>query len=109
MEEAALRLAHSALAVLPVPLLGIDPGGMIALANGAAETLFARHAPLIGLDATEVLPPEAAPLLNAGSQSADIECAGHRFRIEARPLDGEHGDGGLRGTLLSFTCRRDTP
>ena len=109
MEEAALRLAHSALAVLPVPLLGIDPGGMIALANGAAEALFARQAPLIGLDATEVLPPEAAPLLNAGSQSADLECAGHRFRIEARPLDGEHGDGGLRGTLLSFTCRRDTP
>lgn len=106
MEEAALSMAHEALAVLPVPLLGIDSGGMIALANAAAESLFAQQAPLIGLDAEEVLPAPCALLLNAGEQHADLDLHGRTLRVEARPLGG-HGD--VRGTLLSFTCPTSAP
>ena len=106
MEEAALSMTHEALAVLPVPLLGIDSGGMIALANAAAEKLFAQQAPLIGLGAEEVLPPACALLLNAGEQHANLDLYGHTLRVDARPLGG-HGD--VRGTLLSFTYPSITP
>ena len=106
MEEAALSMTHEALAVLPVALLGIDSGGMIALANAAAERLFAQHAPLLGLGAEEVLPPPCALLLNAGEQHANLDLHGHSVRVDARPLGG-HGD--VRGTLLSFTCPTVTP
>ena len=44
MEEAALGIAQEALAVAPLPLIGIDPSGMIALANGAASRLLVRTA-----------------------------------------------------------------
>jgi EAL domain-containing protein (putative c-di-GMP-specific phosphodiesterase class I)/CheY-like chemotaxis protein len=106
MEEAALSMTHEALAVLPVALLGIDSGGMIALANAAAERLFAQHAPLLGLGAEEVLPPPCALLLNAGEQHANLDLHGHSVRVDARPLGG-HGD--VRGTLLSFTYPSITP
>ena len=106
MEEAALSMTHEALAVLPVPLLGIDSGGMIALANAAAERLFAQQAPLLGLGAEEVLPAPCTLLLNAGEQHADLDLHGRSVRVEAHPL-GSHGD--VRGTLLSFTSRTITP
>ncbi|WP_300435081.1 response regulator [Zoogloea sp.] len=106
MEEAALSMTHEALAVLPVPLLGIDSGGMIALANAAAERLFAQQAPLLGLGAEEVLPASCTLLLNAGEQHADLDLHGRSVRVEAHPL-GSHGD--VRGTLLSFTSRTITP
>ena len=106
MEEAALSMTHEALAVLPVALLGIDSGGMIALANAAAERLFAQHAPLLGLGAEEVLPPPCALLLNAGEQHVNLDLHGHSVRVDARLLGG-HGD--VRGTLLSFTYPSITP
>ncbi len=104
MDEAALSLTQEALAVMPVPLLGIDPGGMIAFANRAAEGLFANHTPLIGLNADEVLPADFTLLLAAGQGHAEISCGTRSFRVEAHPL-GEQNNS--RGTLLSFTCRAD--
>lgn len=104
MDEAALSLTQEALAVMPVPLLGIDPGGMIALANRAAEGLFAECIPLIGLDANEILPAEFTPLLDASRGCVEITCGDRRFRVEAHPLGEKNSS---RGTLLSFTCRTD--
>ena len=106
MEETALSLTHEALTVVPVPLLGVDPGGMIALANAAAETLFAGQQALIGVDIEEILPEQLAPLLSTGQGCLDVKCGDHRFRVEAHPL----GEGPLHhGTLLSFIRRSDTP
>jgi EAL domain-containing protein (putative c-di-GMP-specific phosphodiesterase class I)/CheY-like chemotaxis protein len=106
MDEAALSLTQEALAVMPMPLLGVDPGGMIAFANPAAEGLFSDCIPLIGLDAGEVLPEEFIPLLDAGHGCAEISCGTRCFRVEAHPLGGQNS---ARGTLLSFTCRTDSP
>ena len=104
MDEASLSLTQEALAVMPVPLLGIDPGGMIAFANRAAEGLFADRIPLIGLNADEVLPAEFNPLLETGHGHAEISWGTRCFRVDAHPLGEQHG---ARGTLLSFTCRTD--
>jgi|APMI01.1.fsa_nt_gi EAL domain-containing protein (putative c-di-GMP-specific phosphodiesterase class I)/CheY-like chemotaxis protein len=106
MDEASLSLTQEALAVMPVPLLGVDPCGMIAFANRAAEGLFADLIPLIGLSADEVLPADFIALLAAGQGCAEISCDTRRFRVEAHPLGDKHS---ARGTLLSFTCRTDSP
>ena len=74
---------------------------MIAVANAAAERLFAQHAPLIGLGAEEVLPAPCTLLLNAGEQHANLDLQGRSLRVDAQPL-GSLDD--VRGTLLSFTC-----
>ena len=102
VDEAALTLAQEALALMPLPLLGIDADGMIAFANQAAESLFAEQAPLMGLDADEVLPPPLAALVGSDRGLCDTLCGDKPFRVESRLLGG---DGHHRGTLLSFTCR----
>ena len=102
VDEAALTLAQEALTVMPLPLLGIDSDGMIAFANRAAESLFAGQAPLMGLNADEVLPPPLVALADSGKGQCDALVASLPFHIEASPLGG---NGHHRGTLLSFICR----
>lgn len=99
MEEAALGIAQEALAVAPLPLIGIDPSGMIALANGAASRLFPERSPLIGQGADEALPAALAPLLDGSARQVELAGDGLSFRVEAYPLGGE---GAERGLLLSF-------
>ena len=99
MEEAALGIAQEALAVAPLPLIGIDPSGMIALANGAASRLFPERSPLIGQGADEALPAALAPLLDGSARQVELAGDGLSFRVEAYPLGGE---GAERGLVLSF-------
>lgn len=106
MDEAALSLTQEALAVMPLPVLGVDPGGMIAFANRAAENLFSDQAPLLGLGAEDVLPEAFFPLIHAGGGHAELRCGTRLFRVEAHPLGGQPA---TRGCLLTFTCRADTP
>jgi len=101
MEEAALSITQEALAVAPQALIGIDPAGMIALANDAAGRLFPEQGPLIGQGGDEALPEALAPLLDGSTREADIMCTGRHFHVEAHPLGGQDGE---RGLLLSFTC-----
>jgi EAL domain-containing protein (putative c-di-GMP-specific phosphodiesterase class I)/CheY-like chemotaxis protein len=104
MGEASLGLAQEALATIPLPLMGLDPGGMIALANGAAERLFPGRAPLIGLDAVAVLPPELLARIGAAADGAGVDCPELGCRIDVHPLGGSRS---TRGTLLTFN--RGTP
>ena len=99
MGEASLGLAQEALATIPLPLMGLDPGGMIALANGAAERLFPGRAPLIGLDAVAVLPPELLARIGAAADGAGVDCPELGCRIDVHPLGGSRS---TRGTLLTF-------
>jgi len=106
MDEAALSLTQEALAVMPLPVLGVDPGGMIAFANRAAEKLFPEQAPLLGLGAEEVLPASFFPLLQASTGQANLRCGNHLFRVEAHPLGGQPAS---RGCLLTFSNCAGTP
>ncbi|MGL4406989.1 EAL domain-containing protein [Zoogloea sp.] len=100
IEEAALNLAQEALAALPIPILGIDPGGLIAFANPAADALFPLSAPLIGLQAETSLPTEVRDCLNT-SETTPLRLNGHSFQVRAHPL-GASPEAPPRGTLLSF-------
>ena len=105
-KKAALGIAQEALAVAPQPLIGIDPCGMIALANGAASRLFPERGPLIGQGADEALPAALTPLLDSSARRVGLVLAGETFQVEAHPL-GRDGD--ERGLLLSFQSTGSRP
>jgi EAL domain-containing protein (putative c-di-GMP-specific phosphodiesterase class I)/FixJ family two-component response regulator len=65
-EEAALDVTHEALSVVPVPVLGIDASGMIAISNAAADLLFGAGASVVGEHASEVLPQELVRVAEDG-------------------------------------------
>lgn len=98
--EASLGLAQEALAAMPVPLIGIDPSGLIALSNAAAERLFADKSPLLGLDANDVLPAELHPRLATGADGREQDCPGLGCRVALHALGGRPRP---RGLLLTFT------
>lgn len=106
MGEASLGLAQEALATIPLPLLGLDPTGMIALANAAAERLFPGRAPLIGLDAIAVLPAGLLERISAASDGDGIDCPELGGRIEVHALGGNRD---TRGTLLTFNRSAQRP
>ncbi|MDD3353191.1 response regulator [Zoogloea sp.] len=103
LDEAALSMTQEALAVMPLPVIGVDPGGMIAFCNRAAEALFSEQPRLLGQDAVDVLPADFHPLLSAGEGKAEILCGTRLFRVEAHTL-GAFGHS--RGCLLTFTCAK---
>lgn len=51
-----LRASQEILAHLPLPVLGVDPDGMLVMVNRAAESLLGLPAALLGESAGEVLP-----------------------------------------------------
>ena len=65
-EEVALDVSHSALGVVPVPILGIDLSGMIAISNTAADELLGGGMSVVGEHVSDVLPPELAGPLETG-------------------------------------------
>ncbi|HUG21664.1 EAL domain-containing protein [Piscinibacter sp.] len=67
-EEAALDVTHEALGVVPVPILGIDASGMIALSNAAADALLGGGVSVVGAHVADVLPPELADRLENGTR-----------------------------------------
>ena len=70
-------LASEVVAAMPAGLVLVDPDGRVAMANGAAEAL-AGVAPggLVGLDATEALPPQALEEQPSGERAMDVSLAG---------------------------------
>ncbi len=55
-EEVALDVTHEALGVVPVPILGVDASGMIAISNAAADMLLGGGASVVGEHVNDVLP-----------------------------------------------------
>ena len=72
-EEAMLDVTHEALGAVPVPILGVDLTGMIAISNAAADSLLGGGASLVGEHVSDVLPAELADPLASG------DCKGSRL------------------------------
>lgn len=91
---------------LPAVVLGIDPDGVVAYANRAAERLLACRDGLLGRLAVDVLPwLAAAPPGRLGGDSTlsdrqEIELTGQRFQVQYGELVT---GGGPRGQLLVLT------
>ena len=94
----ALGAAHEALQHVPLPLLGVDTDGQIALANGAAEAWLSAGQALLGRFADEVLPADLAAWLASGAQAmTHTGVNGVSCRVSRRQL-GESS--GAAGTLI---------
>jgi PAS domain S-box-containing protein len=66
-EEVALDVTHEALGVVPVPVLGIDVSGMIAISNAAADSLLGGGISVVGEHVGDVLPLALAETIENGS------------------------------------------
>ncbi|MDP4302405.1 EAL domain-containing protein [Leptothrix discophora] len=74
---------------LPVALLGVDPEGMVAYANGAAEGLLHERGLPLGLDLGEVLPELQAAGGGDGQGpglSPHLRLGGRDFRVIVSPV-----------------------
>lgn len=101
-EEAALDVTHEALGVVPVPILGIDLNGMIAISNAAADALFGEGLSLVGEHVADVLPPALAePLAEGrGDVPPQIDIAGARYDVRRNDLGATSRATGVVITLL---------
>jgi EAL domain-containing protein (putative c-di-GMP-specific phosphodiesterase class I)/FixJ family two-component response regulator len=104
-ESTVLGVAHEALSAVPVPIIGFDASGFIAVSNPAADDVFGGGVTLLGEAAHEVLPQAA---ISAATADADTEAddalvlithGAHRFRLRVARLrsGNEH-----QSTLVTF-------
>ena len=70
-EAVALCVSHDALGVVPVPILGIDASGMIAISNAAADQVLGRGLSVVGEHVDDVLP------LDGADSCLDASCKGY--------------------------------
>lgn len=101
-EEVALDVSYEALNVVPVPIMGVDSQGMIALSNAAADQLLGGGSSLVGEPIGEVLPEAAAVLDGTATcnscQLATIE--GHLYHVKFNALGRTSRGSGTVITLL---------
>lgn len=95
--QSVLNALHMAVGALPVPVLGIDEAGDLALINAAAEQLFADAEPMLGEPVRPWLGLELGP---AAPVVERFERGDRRFVLHAQPLGGPQAGHGLMVTLL---------
>jgi PAS domain S-box-containing protein/diguanylate cyclase (GGDEF)-like protein len=86
---------------LPAAVLGVDPDGLIAMANRRAEALWSGAGGLLGRLAHELVPGWSA---QQGAESVDgagveVTISRRAYHMVARPMSGVAG---VRGSLLLF-------
>ncbi|WP_310450113.1 response regulator [Sulfuritalea sp.] len=95
--ESALATVQEIVNCLPVPLLGVDPEGLLVFANADATRRFARH-PLLGTFVAEALPAVAELVAQAGGEQR-ISIDGCAYRVSCHAVDSITLQ---RGYLLIF-------
>lgn len=91
--ETALTAVQDIVNCLPLPLLGVDPDGLVVFANAEAARRFERT-PLLGAFVSEALPPVAAELLSQGEGQAMTTVNERRYRLSCHAIDSvmfQHG------------------
>lgn len=96
--EAALTATREIVNCVPLPILGVDPDGLLVFANATASARFARRA-LLGAMLAETLPVELADLVARGRGEAKLIMDEGAWRISCHAVDSimQH-----RGYLLIF-------
>lgn len=95
--ESALATIQEIVNCLPVPLLGIDPEGLLVFANADATRRFARH-PLLGTSVAEALPAMAELVAQDGDEQR-MAIDGCAYRVSCHAIDSIALQ---RGYLLIF-------
>lgn len=83
-DMAILEATHAVFSSLPVPVLGMDNEGMIAIANEAAEELLGPG--LLGSEACDSLPEDLLPALQPGTLARPFSLGGRRFSVQSRKV-----------------------
>jgi response regulator RpfG family c-di-GMP phosphodiesterase len=97
-DEATLGISQEILQCLALPLVGVDDERSIVFANREADLLFIDQAPLLGLQASECLPPPLLALLDGvAPASIDWLVDQYRWRVICRPMGSSSRS---RGWLL---------
>lgn len=100
-DEVCLNIVREVLQYLPLPMLGMDEDGMVAFINEAAEALLAQAGPLLGADASVVLPEiYAAACHTLENEECLTMINRQQYRITWRAM-GQHSTS--RGKLVSLS------
>lgn len=100
-DEASLDIVREALQHVPLPVIGLDDDNMVAFANDAAQNLFEGAGPILGSDATQLIPE----LLHATQDTGEderciVKLNGALFQVVTRSM----GQGSQsRGKLMTLT------
>lgn len=103
-DETALGVVQEVLQAVPLPIVGLDDEGLIAVANRAAEELLGGNAPLIGSYADEALPPALRPSLGETTTKWQ-DGSGRPWRVGFRRLGP---DTVAQGTLVVLSSLGET-
>ena len=95
--ESALATVQEIVNCLPVPLLGVDPEGLLVFANAAATRRFTLH-PLLGAFVAEALPAVTELVAQEGGELR-IAIDGCAYRVSCHAVDSITLQ---RGCLLIF-------
>jgi FixJ family two-component response regulator len=96
--ESALTAVQEIINCLPVPLLGVDPDGLLVFANAEATRCFEQR-PLLGASAAEALPATVAELVAQGRGEAGMIIDGCTYRVSCHAVNSIMSQ---RGFLLIF-------
>lgn len=105
--EVSLGIVREALQHVPLPVIGLDDGEVVAFVNIAAESLFDTGGAVLGCDAAQVM-PELVPAIRSTDEgeSRTIELRGTCFQMTAHSM-GKGSES--RGKLLIFTVSSPRP
>jgi len=100
-EEAALDVTHEALGLVPVPILGVDANGMIAISNAAADLLLGDGSSVVGEHVCDVLPDSRDSRLG-GLQPGTrwVRIAGTTYEVRCNDLGAASRGMGTVVTLI---------
>jgi len=97
--ETMIGATREAFFRLPVPLIGVDDEGLLALSNAKAQLLWPAALP--GADIHVVLPPEINNLFGDGKTATlAVTISGHDYFAHCERLDAHAGGAGWLLTLL---------
>lgn len=96
--ESALAAVQEIVNCLPVPLLGVDPDGLLVFANAEALRCFAQRL-MLGSMVADALPAAVAELVAQGHGEATLTIDDSVFRVSCTAVDSIMQQ---RGYLLVF-------
>jgi diguanylate cyclase (GGDEF)-like protein/PAS domain S-box-containing protein len=100
-DETSLAIMREALQHIPLPVIGVDKDGLMALVNTAAERLFAREGPLLGIELASTLPTLDATLaISAEGLPHELLIEGNNYLVKWDTM-GAHSRS--QGKLVTFT------
>lgn len=96
--EKALSAVQEIVNCVPVPLIGVDPDGLLVFVNAEAMRQFSRR-PLLGAFLDEALPSGAAELVNMGGGKVMMTIDECSYQVTCNKVDSIMLE---RGCLLVF-------